>query len=75
MEAQRRRQLACSPWRNQSHCSLNQMFTGRTEVADIKMIEEFYDLEIRSRMGHRAKVYFRMQELCDTSMVSKLGLS
>lgn len=37
------------------------MFTGRREVAAIKMIEEFYDLEIGSGMGHRGKVYFRIQ--------------
>lgn len=43
-------------------------------MAAIKMIEEFYDLEIGSGMGHRVKVYFRIQELCDSSMVSKHGV-
>lgn len=39
-----------------------------------KIREELHDLEIGSVMWHGVKVDFRMQELCDSSVVSNLGL-
>lgn len=54
MEEQRRQQLTYSPWMNQSHSSLNQMFTERKEVADTKKknnLRKKYDLERRNMVS------------------------